>query len=182
VSAKNKGYSFITFDDLFSGKAKEPFIILRHDVDQHIEPVEQMHTIEEYYGAISTYFLRVHGRYNLGFKPNLEIVSALPNIGLHADSWFKNTDGDAGVLGGVLKRKIKYYATHDLTREASPAAKAVRCVDYDKLKEFNLKYISDSSHSWREGCMCKWVEKGEPRLYVLVHPMWWFVETSQENY
>ncbi|MDH3361128.1 MAG: hypothetical protein OEL51_02070, partial [Nitrosopumilus sp.] len=34
------------------------------------------------------------------------------------------------------------------------------------------KYISDSGRYWREGCMCKHINKHE-KLQILTHPIWW---------
>jgi len=181
--ARAKGYSFITFDELMHGNPKEPYILLRHDVDQRIEPVKAMNELEMINDITSTWFLRVHGRFNILFKRNLDAISELMHVGLHADSYFKKIEYDAEILEAMLGHSILYYSVHDINREVkNNGAKDLICVDFDKLKQYNLKYISDSSHQWREGCMCKWIEKGEPRLYVLIHPMWWFVETSQENY
>ena len=44
-----------------------------------------------------------------------------------------------------------------------------------------LKYISDSSAHWREGCMCQHIGKVD-RLYILTHGFWWYRNSPLENY
>ena len=79
-------------------------------------------------------------------------------------------------------------STHEPTRTGFQ-------ITNDNLKYFNLsyeaycpsltdnaKYISDSGCRWREGDMLNWINKGEDKLYVLTHPVWWYETTPLENY
>ena len=51
-----------------------------------------------------------------------------------------------------------------------------------------MKYISDSGivplsgqGRWREGCMCKHINKHN-KMQVLIHPIFWYKENNLENY
>jgi hypothetical protein len=74
-----------------------------------------------------------------------------------------------------------YYTTHDASRNPKRNHRE-NFVDHTDLEKLGLKYISDSSHHWREETFCEAVEKKIPRLYVLIHPEWWYVTSSVENY
>lgn len=43
-----------------------------------------------------------------------------------------------------------------------------------------LRPRSDSSAQWREGHFFEWIDKVD-QLQVLVHPIWWFKDSPQEN-
>jgi hypothetical protein len=46
---------------------------------------------------------------------------------------------------------------------------------YSYSNEFTkeMKYLSDSSGIWREGCCCKHLGNHD-RFQILTHPEWWF--------
>lgn len=51
----------------------------------------------------------------------------------------------------------------------------------DRFMTPSMKYLSDSSGSWREGYFRQWVGR-EQLMHVLTHPIWWFEHSPAENY
>ena len=91
-------------------------------------------------------------------------------------------------LENAVNREILGISTHE------PGNSKFQVEDSD-LKKFGLKYqaystiftkdmkyISESSGRWREGCMCNFIKKNAPKLSILTHPIWWFEKTPLENY
>jgi hypothetical protein len=199
--AKEKGYTFSRMRDYDKNIDNSKVIFLRHDVDIQIENALNMAIIEAKLGISATYFFRIHAQYNLLSLKNYEIMQKIlelgHEIGLHHEVDFaKLVNKDEKNMLRMVKKvfeliteqKVKGLTHHEPCRSS-------KLVNDDNLKEFdfeyegyspkfikNLKYISDSSCRWREGCMCEFIKKGVPKLYILIHPIWWFDKSPIQNY
>ena len=45
-----------------------------------------------------------------------------------------------------------------------------------------IKYLSDSKGTWREGCICQWLQDSSlAHFQVLTHPIWWGEREQDPN-
>lgn len=194
--AKKKGYKFLRFDEY--NKKKGKVIFLRHDIDFNIDNALKMAKIENRLKIKSTYFIRLCGNYNI-FNINIynkikEIIDLKHEIGLHYEF---NKKGDKSIflnkfistINFFYDYKIKSIAPHDPIRlnEFKTNKKMLKEINIDNFAYANkfikdIKYISDSSCNWREGCMCKVFERNIKELCILTHPIWWFDKYPSEGF
>lgn len=190
--ARGHGYALIPFNEITLYKQDQPLIILRHDIDYSIQRALNVARLEKSLGVRATYFIRVHAQtYNIFEYNNYlalkEIISLGHEIGLHleaidfahitADDPLDVFQREKKVLETVLKTTIISAAAHN---EHIPAGnrrnssffvifnKKEAGIEYDAYDASfpkEIKYISDSSGRWREGCMCKHIGK-YPRLQI----------------
>lgn len=199
-SAKTKGYSFSLMKD-FVNSIRERVVFLRHDVDSEPELALNFSDIEKKLGIKATYFFRVHAGDNLFSLANYRVIKRIMQdgheIGLHAETDFASLVGEhelsvlargKTVLEAIAGKKISGVSMHEPTRSVRPLKKSdferlgFQYDAYDAKFMERLKYISDSSCRWREGCMCHFINSRVPRLYILTHPVWWFKQSPIENY
>jgi hypothetical protein len=196
--AKNLSYHFLRLCDFREIIEHKKLIVLRHDIDLSLKNALKIAHLEHELGIQSTYFIRVSAKYNIMFYPNIKIIQEIKSlgheIGLHYSLDIPkliNSDQitylikEKRILEEIIQQEIKGICLHD------PNSK--RGIDIE-LSEYNLiydaysnsfmdelKYISDSRASWREGCMCKNIGKHN-KLYILTHPFWWYEDASCENF
>jgi hypothetical protein len=199
-SAKEKRYSFALMRD-HKSSIKENVIFLRHDVDSNPDQALLFSDIERKLGIRSTYFFRVHSGDNLFSLNNYRAIKQLMKggheIGLHAETDFASLVGEhelpvllraKAVLEAVVGTRIAGVSMHEPVRSSRRLQKSdikklgFKYDAYDARFFERLKYISDSSCRWREGCMCNFIQARAPRLYILTHPVWWFRQSPIENY
>jgi hypothetical protein len=199
-TAKAKGYSFSLMKNS-ENIAKENVIFLRHDVDSDPGLALNFSNIEKKLGIRATYFFRVHAEDNLFSLDNYRVIQRIlkdgHEIGLHAETDFASLVGERGlstlsrgktVLEAIVGRTISGLSMHEPTRSVRSLKKSdfkrlgFQYDAYDPRFLERLKYISDSSCRWREGCMCNFIIAGAPHLYILTHPVWWFKQSPIENY
>jgi hypothetical protein len=201
--ARRRGYTFYSMmeaaamGDGCSAKA----IVLRHDLDHRVTLASKFAEIECAVGVTATYFVRIHAPYNAASVENFRVLRALQRmnheIGLHFDCDFASLFDeepeallrrDKAVLESILGTSIRGVSPHEplkslfaitdeCAREIGFAYHA-----YSDLFTKRMKYVSDSSSRWREGCMCQFITADTPRLCILTHPIWWFHESPLENY
>lgn len=189
------GYEFLYFTDK---PMTDRFIFLRHDVDRSLDKALALANWEQQLGVKSTYFVRLHSRYYNcfsfpGLKALREIMAAGHEIGLHTEFYdLAKIFGDDGmevfarekrILEDILELPVRVFSPHRTT--GSTNTEEIHChlnvlrTSHDMLCTFDerfhrdIKYISDSSGIWREGCPCNYLD-AFPRLQILIHPIWWY--------
>lgn len=199
--AKKKGYEFFSLKEFPEGIKKDKVIFMRHDVDFDPRLALQLAKIEKKVGVKSTFFFRVNAPYNLFSIKNYQILKEIQSfgheIGLHFDADFGQLFGESQedmlirskqVVEGIIGEKVEGICPHEPSRSSTKLSD-------DMMKKLGFsyeayspsimdktKYISDSSCRWREGCMCNFIKKEVPKLYILTHPVWWFNRSPIENY
>jgi hypothetical protein len=199
--AKQKGYVFSIMRDYDKNIHHEKVIFMRHDVDMSIPNAMRFAEMENELGIKATYFIRLHCDYNIFSFRNYKFIKLLlksgHEIGFHHEVDFSRIYEEdekeffsraRKVLETVTGTKIAGVTPHEPSRIKT-------LVNEGNLKEFgmeyegysskftkDIKYISDSSCRWREGCMCEFIKKETPKLCILVHPFWWYEQTPLENY
>lgn len=194
---KNNGHEFVFFTDQ---PRSDKYIYLRHDVDRSLEKAAAMAAWEQKLGVKATYFVRLHSRYyNCYSFPGLMALRSIMNagheIGLHTEFYdIAKVLGDDGsavfarekrILEEIIERPVRVFSPHRTTGSTNTdeILKQLRTLrsdnqmlcTYDERFQHNVKYISDSSGIWREGCPCGYLDR-HPRLQMLVHPIWWYRE------
>ena len=199
--AKKKGYRFFRLDQYGEARGKQKVIFLRHDIDFNPQLALTIAKIEKKLGIHATYFFRVHAAYNLyapaNYKALRQIMSFGHEIGLHYEQDFSmlSKEGaiplikrDKRVLEAITNRPITGCCAHEPGRRGhliTGRNLAKAGFTYHAYADAFLaenKYISDSGCRWREGCMCSFIGRDTPRLYILTHPFWWYAKSPIENY
>ena len=181
-------YKICTVGEYAKIKNKK-FIILRHDVDFSLDYALELAKKEAQNGIRSTYFVLLHSFFYNPFdeknSSNIKKITKLGHeIGLHYDSSFfpksskKEIDlikKEINSLEEITKKKIVSVAQHipSETRKIFANLKKSKLISAQSPEMLKtVKYISDSGHFWREGCMCQHVNKHD-KLQILTHPIWW---------
>jgi hypothetical protein len=197
---KELGFNFYTMHDYLKDKPKDKFIVMRHDVDLSLKHALRMAEIENSLDVKSTYFIRASKFLNPFSEKNAKIIKKISDmeheIGLHYDSDVINIDDFKSfllnlkkILEDVTGKKVYGASLHKIKKSGIKEIEKLNFVE-DFLKELDLeydaysdiflkkiKYISDSSYRWKEGCMCSHLKK-ENKLYILTHPIWWFSDAT----
>lgn len=182
-----------------SGSGKK-FILMRHDEDLSLEAARRLADVEAALGIRSSFFFRLHAcQYNLLSLPSLTIVMGMREqgheIGLHGETHALPLVDDHDeyllqqerkLLSHLVGKEVTGLSVHEPFR-----MKNNREDDWFRAFGFeyeayssqfaSLKYISDSSAHWREGCMCQHIGRTN-QLYILTHGFWWYHKTPLENY
>lgn len=201
-TAKKNGYVFLTFNEFAKKDEFEKSIFMRHDIDFQLDVALKMAKLEHKHKIKSTYFVRICGLYNPWNVKVFNILNEISElgheIGLHYEPGFsklynrdinKDLKASIQILESLFLRKIHSIAPHEPVRNGHMKMDnsvleelGIKHQAYDKKFLESMKYISDSSCRWREGCMCHFINKQTPTLYILTHPFWWFDKSLSENY
>ncbi|MBI2022996.1 hypothetical protein HYT01_00325 [Candidatus Giovannonibacteria bacterium] len=206
-NALAKKYIFLTFREFVRREkelnAGQKVILMRHDIDHKLSLVQNFLIIENSLGIKATYFIRMHGGYNPMSFENHSIVKDLSSagheLGLHYDAAFARLfkedpenffKRDKDIFERIINAKISGVSCHEpnnsdgefLVTDENKDKFDLLYQAYSSLFLKDMKYISDSSARWREGCMCSFIEKEVPRLCILTHPLWWHQRSPSENY
>jgi len=189
-----EGFKITNFRDLSVGIRQ---IILRHDIDYSLQSAFKLARIEAEIGVKATYFIRVHGPYNIFQKENYKLLKEIekfgheiglhfeagtlgPTLGLNEVSLFlKEKEILEAVLGakiesaaehGEVPRPKDYWQHHFFTRVTK---NKVGIKHYPQEKAYEkFHYLSDSCGRWREGCFCQNLSKYSD-FQLLTHPVFW---------
>jgi len=202
LEALRNRFQVVRFRDFerYNHSENSPFAILRHDIDFSIENALDVARIEHEVEVQSTYFVRLDARhYNPFYLPSMkglqQIIDWGHDIGLHYSTASNIFTGEScvaiinrqlRVLRELLSYDVKIGAAHETTRlkidtKAILKETELRMEAYEPRFVKEMKYISDSSGRWREGCACQWLDRGLD-LCILTHPFWWYTQTPLERY
>lgn len=202
--ALSKGYKFYPIREAELALAGEKSAVMRHDVDHQLELALNMAEVEATLGISTTYFLRVHAK---GYSPlslkSTKIMKKIQElgheIGFHYEGSYASVHGlshkdcfkaDLEILRYSSGAEIVSVSPHEPTREGGyhipedwMSENNLKFQAYDGIFMNKMKYISDSSCNWREGCMHNFFASAtQDKLCVLTHPFWWFSDSVLENY
>jgi hypothetical protein len=160
------------------------FILLRHDVDLSLDWALKMAKEEAERGYFSTYYILLHApTYNVlspkGTSTIQEISKLGHEIGLHLDTKYQIPDEHL-ILQDIIGtgKKIETYTHHyPSLRENDSLPNLMNAM---VLRNYEIKYISESGRHWREGCFCKHLDTVD-RLQVLTHPIWWVTDSKNRE-
>ena len=198
------GYAVTGFDG-YLDSPHEKHLILRHDCDNNIAQALRVAELDAAASCTSTFFVRVHARgYNLLGLPELQALRRMEDLGhqveLHLEGGLQEylggtldewADRQRAVFEAALGRPLRGFSSHEPARMGGIDfanrllerwGGSVRYHAYEaRFTTPTMKYLSDSSGTWREGHFALWVGT-EPLYQVLTHPIWWFERIPAENY
>lgn len=174
------------------GRGSRPLLLLRHDIDHSLEDALVLARIESEMAVPATYFVQIHCPFYSvmdaqGRSCLTELQQLGHEIGFHYDVSYYRAGNEAiveafrrdlYVLEQVTGSPIRSIARHDpasgpVDEETRRAIRAtVECDAYADEFFRRIRYVSDSTCSWRSGCCCTHLlEPGD--IQILVHPVWW---------
>ena len=195
IRAIQMGYRFFThYEHAVLGQAKEPFILLRHDIDVSLEQAIPIFKIEKELGVRSSVFIRVHAS---GYNPfdifSYAVIDELKRSGfeiaLHYEPLFMLlTQEDPLTMLARAKRVLENIVDspiHGLASHAPRLSPLLKNFDAATMKSLGFLYnasdslftnqnlyLSDSNRRWRNGCVCGYIGL-QDRITLLTHPGWW---------
>ena len=206
--ALDEGYAFHTFSGLLDARPQGRVMVLRHDVDSHLQRAAEFSRIEASLGVKATYFIRAHTAYNPfeynNFKVLAGIMAAGHEVGLHAEmgdfakfnpgatpeEYLSRAKKFLEACIGVPVKGVSPHRDLDYQVNSLPILEAMdfRALgfnyhSYEDVFVKECKYVSEtlSPHiSWREGCPCGLLGKFG-RICLMTHPRWWFHSHPREG-
>lgn len=187
-------HRLVRFADLLPGLPKEPFVILRHDVDYSPAAALRLATLEASRGVKATYFLLLNTfYYNLLSPEHASVARGLAElgheVGLHYDvrfleafpreRWEELLEEQARLLGVLSGAPVESVALHQPALVGpDPLRGRTRFLDaYDDRFFREMAYVSDSCRAWRDATW-RMLAEGPlpPRLQLVLHPINWAPE------
>ena len=184
----DSGYAFHRVSDIGHDPTKY-VVFLRHDVDLHIQGVEQMALVEAARGIPATYYVPLTLHFNPLYPVNQRILRQIRNlgheIGLHYNMATypvdpvlarAHLDWEVGVLSKVIGHRIRSICMHQPHQgEPDPFRGLDDYVHpHDPRYESSLLYISDSCRAWRDESLATCFGPNRPRRLLLnTHPELW---------
>ena len=193
TQASTLGYKFPCQREVLSMEKEKRFLFIRHDIEISLTQALEMAELEHKMGIITTYlFLLSSPFYNPFDQESFDIITAIKEmgheIGIHYDVSFYTSRGldaldgvrrDVACLESVFGVKIRSISQH---RPASSPRYSALDKEYIEAYRTELvqdiKYVSDSSQSWRDRCLCYWLDRSE-QIHVLIHPFVWSADNLQ---
>jgi hypothetical protein len=161
-------------------------LLIRHDLDFHVECVLEMAEVERRYGVRAIYCILATGSlYSLGDFETAEAVKALETmgheIGLHFNPEQSSSESfrqQLSQLESITKRNVKYFSQHQPTIYGFvkfPGEYSYVNL-YDKSITGEYKYVSDSCMLPRED-IYELLPKFD-KIQYLTHPEFWALDSS----
>jgi hypothetical protein len=191
-TALDAGYAFRAFDER-DGAGR--VLLLRHDVDADLGAAVELARIEAELGVGSTYFVMLRSPlYNLHGRANTRLVQELlalgHRLGLHFDvafdpggsrtreEWIELERRHLAELFETDVRAVSFHqpASFPGTAELRPQG-VVSAWNLD-----GFAYFSDANMGAVAETLPELLRSGaEPRIQLLVHPLWWVSESGGET-
>lgn len=208
IKAIKLNFQIVDYKDVDSNL--ESFCVIRHDVEFSLDRALEIAIIENKLKINSSFFVQINNNtYNALSSRNLrnilDIVSLGHKIGVH----FTPSSSDKDLIGqefykykntieAFLDLEIDRFSYHrpnlDLSLLKDPIKIPGIINVYDPLffhytqnlpsDKLNVKYISDSQHSWSYGHPMDVINEGSKKVQALFHPYCWSREgmESKENF
>lgn len=171
-------------------------LILRHDIDLDMESAYRMALLENRHKIRSTYCILVRSPfYNIFDKSNSDFVRGIlalgHQIGLHFDETFYGSNDKESIINNVASEAqlladnfntdifaVSFHRPSQFILNSDIKLRDNLFNTYDRIFTKEFKYISDSRRIWKDGCLCKFLEKADGtqsirKIQALVHPLWW---------
>ncbi|MFW6383317.1 MAG: hypothetical protein ACOCZQ_01595, partial [Nanoarchaeota archaeon] len=163
----------------------EKFVIMRHDVEFSLRSAKRLAEIENEEDITSTFFILQTGDYNPFEEYNANIIKKIlelgHDIGLHYDAaLFERFNLEPEQIARqqlemfetFFNTKIYAMSSHMPMRSGKTFALPGITDVYDPLYLNEIKYLSDSTQSWREGVVTENLPK-YPKIHLLMHEYLW---------
>ena len=166
---------------------REPTVFLRHDLDFSLEAAVPMAELEASLGAQSTYYVLLHGPYDVSSSASRSCMRALRDaghsIGLHYDLRDYPEAGaedrlraEVDRLASLLGEPVTDIAMHEPHRGLGDPFRSVPGLvhPHDPRQAEGLLYVSDSCRAWRDESLLRcFLPQSPERVLLLTHPALW---------
>src|SRR5947209_10509357 len=188
LAFKSAGYAFCSFEEINRRLwDRQPFVVLRHDIDISLHPVLEIGRVEHDQGVRATYFVTLHSPfYNVLSRSNSEIILQLHNWGhqvaLHMDHVVYGGDYTKALLEiNVLAQFYPYINTQLASLHSPTNLEQMPISSFEQLQNVyghifskDVTYISDSTGRWRSGHpLDSEAFHARKPIQLLTHPIWW---------
>lgn len=168
--ADSCGYEFRLF--IHNASASHPTIFLRHDLDVWPRYAVELAEIEARHGVQASYFFMYSSpTYSIFDNDTVDVMKYIQGMGHYIGLHVRRTEP---VMSGINIPGVKIgkvISIHCPTTEQI-GSRSFPISAYNKKFCGDIKYISDSRGSWREGCMCNHIQS-KNSLQILTHPIYW---------
>ncbi len=182
---KKKGYSFAGFDD----GTKDKKVYLRHDLDHSISKAVLMADVERSIGAKATYCIRFTSPFdNVYSRKNREAILKIHHRGHDLALHFERESWTGDIVRIIKKQMdiLKDFPIKNIVSFHRPQEDVFNKHYKEFINTYNkpffgdVKYLSDSTGTWRSGCPCKNLDTENKKNYqLLTHPVWWGREEGE---
>ncbi|PZE21134.1 hypothetical protein [Paenibacillus xerothermodurans] len=186
---KHAGFAFTNYEQYvkMSASHADRVFILRHDLDHSLVYANKLAEIEAEESVTATFFVWLSAPYYNVIHPEQiklirRIIDLGHSIGLHFDptAYPESKDlsmmiqREIGILSTIIDHTVSAYSFHRPTAAMLNQHWKIDGLinSYDRILFGDFKYLSDSNHQWREGCVCRHLADHN-KLHALIHPIWW---------
>lgn len=170
-------------------------IILRHDVDYHIDYALELAEIEKKLNIKSTYFFLLRSDfYNLFSFESTNKINIIKKLGhkisLHFDDAIYNKNlkinffREIKFFEKMMNVKIDIISFHRPLKKYIQSNKSVFGISHTYQNKFmkKIKYFSDSRNKFSYGNPLSTLEyKKNISMQILIHPIWWVSKFNQNS-
>jgi len=170
-------------------------IILRHDVDYHIDYALELAKIEKKLNIKSTYFFLLRSDfYNLFSFESTNKINIIKKLGhkisLHFDDAIYNKNlkinffREIKFFEKMMNVKIDIISFHRPLKKYIQSNKSVFGISHTYQSKFmkKIKYFSDSRNKFSYGNPLSTLEyKKNISMQILIHPIWWVSKFNQNS-
>ena len=170
-------------------------IILRHDVDYHIDYALELAKIEKKLNIKSTYFFLLRSDfYNLFSFESTNKINIIKKLGhkisLHFDDAIYNKDLKINFFKKkkffekMMNVKIDTISFHRPLKKYIQSNKRVFGISHTYQSKYmkKIKYFSDSRNNFSYGNPLSTLEyKKNISMQILIHPIWWVSKFDQNS-
>ncbi len=184
----DRGYTFHKVSEI-RNELNEYVVFLRHDIDLHIQGIEQMAVVEAVHEIQATYYIPLTLHFNPLYLDNQRALRQIRDlgheIGLHYDMELyptapeqarKHLDWEVSILSKVVSQPIRTISMHQPHQGQPDPFQEID--DYihphDPRYQESLLYVSDSCRAWRDESLLTCFGPNRPRrLLLTIHPELW---------
>lgn len=185
------GYAFTSFKDAES--AREPYLILRHDIDVSLSAATDIAAIEHEMGIPSTFFIAARSPfYNILSSTSAQTLVRLRHLGrdvaAHLDLSIYGREHERAILEIDLLSEFYPHTNKEIASLHHPGDLAqleilMDCLPirpvYEPVLKGKVTYVSDSTGRWRFGNPLELPAfRNKENIQLLTHPIWW-VQTGK---
>jgi hypothetical protein len=191
------GCDFARVSELAS-RSTDRTVFLRHDIDLHLDGIEQMAELEAKRGIAASYYIPLTLHFNPAYAPNAAIVKALVGmgheVGLHYDlsvfdastthpnQWLRAHVQMLEIISGIPVKTICLHQPHQNANDPF-----VSSDDYvnpsDPRLHKGLTYVSDSCRAWRDEALLAFLRPdAKGRLLLTTHPEVWLAAEDMSRF
>ncbi len=187
IKSQHKTFSFrdcaeLGYDKIINTKK---FVIMRHDIEASVDQALKLAELDAKENISSSFFFLLTGDYNIFSEEDapkiFKIIGLGHDIGLHYDASFLSSfssnlsnliNYQSKLIESFFSIKVYAASCHKPMRYGKLSNTGKLINTYDSKYMVDIKYISDSNQSWREGGIIKNLKEFD-KIQLLTHDICW---------